>query len=92
MDTDYPLYRYFLNSKALELGTGSAAAQLAALGRSLADEATTRAWVEAAIAESGAGGPGDMGKVMGALMKLHKGEVDGNIARGIAQELLAGSD
>jgi alkylation response protein AidB-like acyl-CoA dehydrogenase len=40
VDTDYPLYRYFLNSKALELGTGSAAAQLAALGRSLADEAT----------------------------------------------------
>ena len=59
---------------------------------SLADEATTRAWVEAAIAESGAGGPGDMGKVMGALMKLHKGEVDGTIARGIAQGLLAGSD
>ncbi len=40
VDTDYPLYRYFLNSKALELGTGSAAAQLAALGRSLADEAS----------------------------------------------------
>lgn len=56
---------------------------------SLADEATTRAWVEAAIADSGAGAPGDMGKVMGALMKAHKGDVDGSLARGIAQQLLA---
>ncbi len=58
---------------------------------SLADEATTRAWVEAAIGESGAAGPGDLGTVMGALMKAHKGEVDGNVARGVAQQLLAGS-
>lgn len=56
---------------------------------SLADEATTRAWVEAAIADSGAGAPGDMGKVMGALMKAHKGDVDGSLAKGIAQQLLA---
>ena len=55
----------------------------------LADEPTTRAWVEAAIAETGAASPRDMGKVMGALMKAHKGEVDGNLARAIAQELLA---
>ena len=47
------------------------------------------AWVEAAIADSGAGAPGDMGKVMGALMKAHKGDVDGSLARGIAQQLLA---
>ena len=58
---------------------------------SLADEATTRACVEAAIADSGAGAPGDMGKVMGALMKAHKGEVDGSLARTIAQQLLADS-
>jgi uncharacterized protein YqeY len=57
---------------------------------SLADEATTRAWVEAAIAESGASAPKDMGRVMGALMKARKGEVDGSLARRLAQELLAG--
>ena len=56
---------------------------------SLADEATTRAWVADAIAASGAAAPSDAGKVMGALMKAHKGEVDGNLARAIAQELLA---
>ena len=56
---------------------------------SLADEATTRAWVEAAIAESGAATRKEAGKVMGALMKSHKGEVDGGLAQRIAQELLA---
>jgi hypothetical protein len=55
---------------------------------SLADEATTRGWVEAAIAESGASGPRELGKAMGALMKAHKGDVDGNLARRIAGELL----
>ena len=55
---------------------------------SLADEATTRAWVEAAIAESGAKSAKDLGRVMGALMKAHKADVDGNLARKIASELL----
>lgn len=55
----------------------------------LADAAQTRAWVEAAIAESGASGPKEMGKVMGALMKAHKADIDGNLAREIVQELLA---
>jgi uncharacterized protein YqeY len=55
----------------------------------LADEAQTRVWVEAAIAESGASGPKEMGKVMGALMKAHKADIDGNLAREIVQELLA---
>lgn len=55
----------------------------------LADEAQTRAWVEAAIAESGASGPKEMGKAMGALMKAHKADIDGNLAREIVQELLA---
>ena len=54
----------------------------------LADEATTRAWVEAAIAESGAKSQKDLGRVMGALMKAHKGDVDGNVARKLASELL----
>lgn len=56
---------------------------------SLADEATTRAWVTTAIEESGASAPGDVGRVMGAVMKAHKGDVDGNLARKIAQELLS---
>jgi len=55
----------------------------------LADEAQTRAWVEAAIVSSGASGPKEMGKVMGALMKAHKADIDGNLAREIVQELLA---
>ncbi|CAG0998996.1 putative protein YqeY [Myxococcaceae bacterium] len=56
----------------------------------LADEATTRRWVEAAIADAGAKAPTDLGRVMGALMKAHKGDVDGNLARRIATELLGG--
>ena len=55
---------------------------------SLADEATTTQWVEAAIAKSGAAGPGDMGRVMGAIMAAHKGEVDGRMAKDIALRLL----
>jgi hypothetical protein len=55
---------------------------------SLADEATTRAWIETAIAESGATSAKDLGRVMGALMKAHKADVDGNLARKIASELL----
>jgi hypothetical protein len=56
----------------------------------LADEATTRAWVEQAITETGASKPGDVGRVMGAVMKAHKGDVDGNLAKRIAAERLAG--
>jgi uncharacterized protein len=55
-----------------------------------ADESTTRKWVESAIQETGASSAKDVGKVMGAVMKAHKGDVDGNVARRIAQELLAG--
>lgn len=56
----------------------------------LADESRTRAWVQEAITASGGAKPGDLGRVMGALMKAHKGEVDGNLARQIAAELLGG--
>jgi len=56
----------------------------------LADEATTRSWVQAAIASSGASSAKELGKVMGALMKAHKGDVDGDLARRIAGELLGG--
>jgi len=55
---------------------------------SLADPETTRAWVREAIASTGATGKGDIGRVMGALMKAHKGEIDGGLAKGIASELL----
>jgi uncharacterized protein YqeY len=55
----------------------------------LADEETTRAWVREAIAASGAAGPGDLGRVMGALMKAHRGEMDGGLANRIARELLS---
>ncbi|HTO52618.1 MAG TPA: GatB/YqeY domain-containing protein [Myxococcota bacterium] len=55
-----------------------------------ADEATVREWVKAAIAETGAKSGKDVGKVMGAVMKAHKGDVDGNEARRIAAELLPG--
>jgi uncharacterized protein YqeY len=55
----------------------------------LADEAKTREWVDAAIAQSGATSAKDVGKVMGALMKAHKGEIDGDVARRLVQERLA---
>lgn len=54
----------------------------------LADEATTRRWVEEAIAASGATSGKEIGKVMGALMKAHKGEMDGTKAREIAMQIL----
>jgi uncharacterized protein YqeY len=54
----------------------------------LADEATTRRWVDEAIAASGATGAKELGKVMGALMKAHKGDVDGDLARRLAAEKL----
>jgi uncharacterized protein len=54
----------------------------------LADEATTRRWVDEAIAASGASSAKELGKVMGALMKAHKGDVDGDLARRLAAEKL----
>ena len=56
----------------------------------LADEATTRGWVREAIAASGATSAKELGRVMGALMKAHKGDVDGDLARRLASELLGG--
>jgi len=72
-----------------------AAAERAELGilqeflPSLADEDTTRAWVQEAIDAVGASGPKDIGRVMGVLMGQHKGEVDGGLANRILKELLA---
>ena len=50
------------------------------------DEATTRAWLEEAIAA--AGDAPNKGKVMGAVMRDHKGEIDGKLAQGLLKELL----
>ena len=55
---------------------------------SLADEATTRKWVQDAIDKSGATDASQMGKVMGLLMKEHKGEMDGALAKTLAEEIL----
>ena len=54
----------------------------------LADEAQTRIWVEEAVAASGASSMKEMGKAMGALMRAHKADVDGGLARKILGEVL----
>ena len=54
----------------------------------LADEATTAAWVDAAIAQTGAASMKDMGKVMGALMKAHKAEMDASLASKLVKQKL----
>jgi len=43
-----------------------------------------------AIAQTGAKAPGDMGKVMGALMPRVKGMADGKLVNQIVRELLSG--
>jgi len=55
---------------------------------SLADESTTRRWVQEAIAETGASSARDLGRVMGAVMKSHRADVDGKLVREIAARLL----
>lgn len=54
----------------------------------VADEATTRRWVQDAIGASGAASQRDLGKVMAALMGAHKGQIDGKLANRLARELL----
>jgi uncharacterized protein len=48
-----------------------------------------RAKVQAVIAETGAAGPQDMGKVMGVVTKQLAGQADGKVISGIVKELLA---
>ena len=55
----------------------------------LADEDTTRQWVQDAIAKTGATEMKELGRVMGALMGAHKGEMDGALARRLVQEALS---
>lgn len=52
-------------------------------------EAELRAMVEAAIAESGAVSPRDMGKVMGLLSPRTRGRADGKTVSGLVTQLLA---
>ena len=52
------------------------------------DEAVVRAWVADAISATGASSGADIGKVMGAVMKAHRGEADGALVRALATELL----
>lgn len=54
----------------------------------LADEAQTRIWVEEAIAASGAKSVKEAGKVVGAVVKAHKGLVEASVAKAIAEKLL----
>ena len=48
--------------------------------------------VAAAIAQSGAAGPGDMGKVMGILKPQVAGKADGGLVSGLVKAALAGGD
>ncbi len=54
----------------------------------LADEAQTAAWVDAAIAATGATAASDLGRVMGHLMKAHPRRHDGKLANRIARQKL----
>ena len=54
------------------------------------DEAGTEALVRKLVAEHGIEGHKQMGKLMGLLMKDHKDQIDGAIAKTVAQRVLAG--
>lgn len=56
----------------------------------LADATQTQAWVDEAVAQTGATSMRDMGKVMGALMKAHRGDIDGGVAKKLVQAALQG--
>lgn len=56
----------------------------------LADADQTRIWVREAIAQAGATEPSHAGKVMGALMRAHKADIDGALAKQIVAEELQG--
>jgi uncharacterized protein len=54
----------------------------------VADEATSLGWVREAIAATGAREIREVGKVMGALMKAPRGEVDPGLCRTLAEQEL----
>jgi uncharacterized protein len=53
------------------------------------DEAETKAAIDAAVAETGAAGPKDMGKVIGALKAKYTGRMDFGRASGLVKVALA---
>ncbi len=53
------------------------------------NEAELRAALQSLIAEVGAAGPGDMGKVMGVATKQLAGKADGKMISAMVKELLA---
>lgn len=66
-------------------------AELAVLERYLPDqldEAAIAAVVDEVIAEVGASGPGDMGKVMGPAMARLKGQADGKVVQSVVKDRL----
>ena len=52
------------------------------------DEAEVRAAIQAAIAETGAAGPKDMGKVIGSLRAQYAGRMDFGKVSGLVKEML----
>lgn len=52
------------------------------------DEAATRELVQKVIADLGVSGAKHVGRVMGAIMKDHKDDVDGGLVNRLARELL----
>ena len=54
------------------------------------DEAETRTAIMDAIAETGAAGPKDMGKVIAALKAKYAGRMDFGRASGVVKDALAG--
>jgi uncharacterized protein YqeY len=53
-------------------------------------EAEIETLVQAAIAETGAAGPGDMGKVMGRVVPQTRGRADGGAVSAVARRILGG--
>ncbi|MYK98393.1 MAG: hypothetical protein F4014_06150, partial [Gemmatimonadetes bacterium] len=53
-------------------------------------EEEIRSVVREVIEQSGAAGPGDLGRVMGAVMPRVKGRADGRLVNTIVRECLAG--
>ncbi len=53
-----------------------------------ADEAQVRKWAMEAIKLTGASRLSDMGKVMGEMMKQHKSDMDGKVAKVVVTSLL----
>ncbi|MBN2071553.1 MAG: GatB/YqeY domain-containing protein [Candidatus Krumholzibacteriota bacterium] len=52
------------------------------------DEDEIRSEIKSMIEETGASGPGDLGRIMGMMMKKFKGRIDGNTVREIAINIL----